>query len=251
MGMMTLASVDAEALGPLVLGVDEGLEGLGEGELLKDVPLFEGRERGAVLGVLHPRDEPSPPVAVEQRHELHADAAAVGTPQPVEQVPKPHPSFAGEYAAAVDYLVQLRWTEGLVGDHRQVRRVLERRSGTPQRVELGEEVAAEPKGVQRLVDPRLQSHPRRGDGGRLHRKGQRRRAIARRARAVAIRRLGDTVRGERATAAGVGEDVAPAGIDTARVLQPSGVEALDEVDVGPGEEAVLGRHKESVSEESP
>ena len=241
-GDEALAAVDAEALGALVFGVDEGLEGLGHGELLEDVALLGFRERGPVLRMLHPGDEPAPPVAVEQRHELDADVAAVGAPQPVQQLPETYPSLAGEDAAPVHHLVQLGRGEGLVGDHRQVCRVLERRPGTAQRVKLGEQVAAQPEGVQRLVDAGLEGHARSRDRGGFDR--QRADGGAIRRQRVAVTAFAAVLpAGPRSARAG--EQFTEAGIDAVGVLKPAGVKAVEKVDVRSGEEAVLSRHKVS------
>src|SRR5215472_5454621 len=73
-----LRSVEAEALGADVLGMQEALEGDGVGELGEDVPLLLRRRVDAVFGPLHPAEEPAPTPAVLDMHGLDADVIAVG-----------------------------------------------------------------------------------------------------------------------------------------------------------------------------
>ena len=258
-----LTAVHAEALRALVLGVDEGLEGVGVGQRLEDPPLLRGARVQAVLGVLHPRHQPASARRVVERHVLHADVHAVGAAQPGEQLAELDPLPVGEDLGAVHHLVELLGAEGRVAGHRQVGDVVHLRTGTPQRIDLGEEVPPQAERVQRLVHPRLQLHrgepcrdlahrhqlaPRRSAGHRgtvpaVHRPRGPRRTIA---GGMTVGRPHLAVAGgeERTTlVAGPGEELAPARVDRGGVLEPAGVQALDEVDVGAREKRVRGvRH---------
>ncbi len=79
----------------------------------------------------------------------------IGAAQPVQEVAQADPPPLGEDAVAVHKLLQFLRREGLVAHHGQVRGMFQPRAGPAQGVELRQQVAAQPEGVQRLVHPRL------------------------------------------------------------------------------------------------
>src|SRR4029453_18436307 len=111
-----------------------------------------------------------------------------------------------------------------------------------QGVELGEEMAAQAKGVESLVHPGLQLDAGdRGAGGSWRGQGKGRSPVP--VAGGALGRLtvdpgGGLAVGTHqraADGAGTGEELLPARVDRGRVLQPASVQPFDEVDVGAGE----------------
>ena len=177
-GEQALAAFEGEALGGLELGVNGGLEGLGLGELAQDAGLPLDGEVGDVLAALHALLQPAPSGGVVHLLELHADGAAVGAAEAVEEAAQGHARLV-EDALGVDVGIELGLAEVVRVDEAQVGDVAELWPGHAERIELGEQVAAEAEGVEGLVDLALQAHrlhgaagPGRGDGARRWRQNE-------------------------------------------------------------------------------
>ena len=142
-----LAPLEGEPLLADVLGLQERLEGLGGVEAAQDPQLLlaRGLHVADLDAVLHP----APLLGVLDVHVLHADAAAVGVAQDAEDVAQLHERLPTEPAGR-ELPVEVPQGQAVRG-HVEVGvgplRVL-------QRVGVGHQVAADPVGVDELLDPR-------------------------------------------------------------------------------------------------
>jgi hypothetical protein len=144
-----LAALDAEPLLPHVLGVQEALERLGRVEAAQDPQLVVGRD---VLGdTLDLLADPALLVGVEHVPVLDADRAAVRVAQHPEDVAQGHP-LAVPADVGDELAVEVPDRQPVVGG---VELGVHRRLRHPQRVEVGDEVAAHPVHVRELVDLHL------------------------------------------------------------------------------------------------
>ncbi len=145
-GDEALAALEPEALLAHPLGAQELLEGLGGVEPAQDVALVVGVE--LVAHALDLRLDPVLLVEVLDVHVLDARRAAVGVAQHLEDVGEPQPVL-GDQVAGEELAVEVPDGEA-VGRRVELRRHL--RFLPPQRVEVGDEVAAYP------VDPDERGH---------------------------------------------------------------------------------------------
>ena len=144
-----LAAFEREALRTDEVRVQELLEDLGVDEAAEHAELQLGAQVEAVRRGLHALAEPRAHVELLDVHELHADGAAVGLVEPRDDLP--HRRFGPEAAqvAARDAAVQVG-----VGDAEAVRGEVARgQRQQAERIERRPEVAAEPVGLDQLVDP--------------------------------------------------------------------------------------------------
>ena len=145
-----LAALEAEALLPDELGLQEGLERLGLVELEQDAQLLlAGRLHVRLLDALL---DPLALVGIHDVHVLDAGGAAVGVAQDAEDVAQLHeaPALAAE-GPGRELAVEVPQGEA-VRLHLEVGVAA---LAVLQRVGVGHEVAADPVGVDQLEDPRL------------------------------------------------------------------------------------------------
>ena len=86
-GISDFAAVEAEALGALVLDVDELLEAFGLDQLLQDRLLALGGEGDPLSGALDARLDPGLLLGIGNMHELDAERRAIGARQDLQHLP--------------------------------------------------------------------------------------------------------------------------------------------------------------------
>ena len=143
-----LPAFQREALGADVLAVEEGLQRLRVGQPLEDAQLLLAGEPRLVPRRLHLLLEPAADGGVLAVHVFGADGAAVGPLEARDHLAQRERGRAHVEVAGRERLVQVLCGEpeilGL-----QLRR---RRVAQPERIEVGEEVAADPVGIDQLRD---------------------------------------------------------------------------------------------------
>ncbi len=145
--MSGLAALEAEALLPDVLRLQEGLEGLRLVELLEDAQLLVVPGLGVLdLAVVL---EPPPLAGVLDVHVLDADRAAVRVAEHAQDVAQLHLATAAE-AARHELAVEVPEGQAVVLDLEVGMRALH----VFERVDVGHEVAAHAEGVDELLHAR-------------------------------------------------------------------------------------------------
>ena len=143
-----LGALEAEALLPDVLGLQEGLEGLGLVELAEDAHLLV--VRGLDVRHLEVRLQPLALSGVGDVHVLDADGAAVGVAQHAEDVAQQSLALAAE-AADDELAVEIPEAESVMLDLEVGVRTLH----VLERVDVGHQVAVRAVGVDQLADTGL------------------------------------------------------------------------------------------------
>ena len=139
-----LAAVEPEALGALVLDVDELLEAFGLDQLLQDRALALRGEGDALVLTLDARLDPGLLGRIGNMHELDAERRAVGARQDLQHLPDGR-VFQPQHLVDEDLAVVVGLGEA-VGFGRQLVVVLER-LGKAERVEIGVQMAAHAEGA--------------------------------------------------------------------------------------------------------
>ena len=138
------AAVEAEALGALVLDVDELLEAFGLDQLLQDRLLAGGGEGDFLVGALDARLDPGLLLGIGNVHELDAERRAIGAGQDLQHLPD-GAEFEPEHIVEEDRPVVVGGGEAVVL-RRQLVVVLER-LGDAERIEIGVQMAAHAVGA--------------------------------------------------------------------------------------------------------
>jgi hypothetical protein len=144
-----LAAFEREALLADVLGVQEALQALGRRQALEHVPLLLGIEFRVGPIALEPLLPPALLVLVGGVHVLHADRAAIGLAQGVEQIAQGHRVLAEEGVAGVEDRFEVGVGEAVerrlqLGDRRPL--------GALERIEVGPAGADVAVGRDQLLD---------------------------------------------------------------------------------------------------
>ena len=134
-----LAALEREALLPHVAGVQESLQALGRGEALEDLTLGIGRIPRLGADRLEPLLDPALLGAAGKVHVLHAQGAAVGIPQRLDDLAERRLLRSDERPGVV-YRVHVRVAEVVVG---RVELGDARRLVALQRIDVGDENSAE------------------------------------------------------------------------------------------------------------
>ncbi|GBD41382.1 hypothetical protein HRbin39_00763 [bacterium HR39] len=153
-----LAAVDAEALGAGELAVQEGLEGLGPGELQQDLALFLGRGVEDAAGALDGALDPGLLVRILDVHELHTHRAAVGAVEHLHDLAQRR-LLEAEDVIEVEFTVPVGLGEA-VGARIQLGVV--GAAGEPQRIEVGDQVSAHAIGADHHDQPQVIADERPG-----------------------------------------------------------------------------------------
>ena len=143
-----LGAFQREPLLADVLAVEERLQRLGLGEPRQDAQLLLAGQRRRVLRGLHALLQPALDGGILAVHVLDADGAAVGPAQAGEDLAQRHLALAAGEVAGREGLVEIRVGEAEMLDLQLRRRRLEE----PERVQIGEEVAADAVRVDQLGD---------------------------------------------------------------------------------------------------
>jgi hypothetical protein len=146
-----LAAVQAEALGARELGVQESLEALGDHQLLEDLALVLGARPEQVVRALHARLDPGLLLRILDVHELDADLGAVGLAQDLDDLAKRR-LLEAEHVVEEELAIQVGIGEA-VGLGVELRVMLV--AGEPERVEVGQQVAAHPVGPDQHDDAQM------------------------------------------------------------------------------------------------
>jgi hypothetical protein len=142
-----LRAFQGEALGADVLALDELLEHHRVREQRQDVPLRFDRQLQTVFGALHALLQPIFGVRIVDVHELHADGAAIGVAQPLQDLRKREALRAVDGPAGED-LLQVRLVEPIVLGIE----LLVMRAGQPERIDLGDHVPSHAERADQLID---------------------------------------------------------------------------------------------------
>ncbi len=132
-------AVEAEALGALVLDVDELFEALGLDQLLKDRLLAVRREFDALAGAFDALLDPGLFFGIGDVHELDAKRRAIGALQDVEHL-RDRGVFQTQHVVDEDLAAVIGFGEA-IGRRRELVVVLDR-GGETKRVKLGMQVTA-------------------------------------------------------------------------------------------------------------
>ncbi len=137
-----LAAVETEPLGAGELDVQKALEALGDDQLLEDLPLVLDARPQQVVRALHAGLNPGLLLGVLDVHELDADPRAVGLAQDLEDLPERR-LLQAEDVVEEELALQIGVGKA-VGLGVELRMMLVARE--PERVEVGQQVAAHPVG---------------------------------------------------------------------------------------------------------
>ncbi len=235
-----LAAVEAEALGARELDVQEALEALGQNQLLEDVALLLGAGAQQIVRAFHARLDPGLLVRILNVHELDADLGAVGLAQDLDD-PAQARLLQAEDVVEEELAVQIGLGEA-VGTGVELRVLIA--AGEAKRVEIGEQVAANPIGADQHHDPQMiDDQPPRALAAEIDDlaaeccgRGQRRRQPVAGPRVCGGAATLEQRPGLRAELVEIG---APARVDRAGIGQITGIQILDEGAIAAVEECGL------------